>query len=177
MDPIVLAPFLFLLAFPILWCLVCLLLATLSGWRGLASRYADREISSGTHLTAVSGTVGFVNFRNVLALTIDARGVRFAMWLPIFVFFQPFHLSWSDISSMQEVKRFFRRELELKPRDGATIRVAGDAIAALQAAARGEFRASPAGESSSGQLVIVAIAIAVVLVVVGAGVAAYGLAR
>jgi hypothetical protein len=177
MDPIVLAPLLFLLLFPILWCLIGLLLATLSGWRGLAARFPDREVSSGTRLTAVSGSVGFVNFRHVMALSVDARGVRFAMWLPVFFGFKPFHLAWSDIASMQEVKRLFRRELELKPREGATIRIAGDAIAAIQAAARGEVRNTAEGASHSGRRIAIAIVISASLVVVGAAVAVYATSR
>ena len=58
-------PLYFLIAFPLLWFAVTIILSFLSGWFGLMERYPNRAETPVVTLANQSGSLGFVSMRGV----------------------------------------------------------------------------------------------------------------
>ena len=100
---VVLAP----LGFVALWSGVCVLLALLSGWAGLARRYrcaADEPLGA-EHL--VTGMLGVVSFRGALTVGVAEDGLD----LRVMALFRPGHpplrIPWDAIQVEGEARRWF----------------------------------------------------------------------
>lgn len=110
-PPEIVAPFAFLLFFPLLWCGICWLLAQLGGWSRLAARYASHRTPGGQPLRWQSGSVGWVNYRNVLQLDVAHDGIHLGMpWL-FRVGHAPLFLPWSELHGAREQRIFWHRQV------------------------------------------------------------------
>jgi hypothetical protein len=108
----------------------------------------------------------------VLAIELDARGVRFSLRPRFLPGFAPFHMAWSEFTSITEVPGTFRRRVELVPRAGGKIQLFGRAVDAVLAASKpgARFDATTARRDAS-PLPVVPILAAVAVVVAAAVVA------
>ena len=69
-------PLYFLIAFPLLWFAVTMILSLLSGWFGLMERYPDRDEVAVVTLANQSGSLGLVSMRGILKLGVCTSGLR-----------------------------------------------------------------------------------------------------
>jgi hypothetical protein len=76
-------PLYFLIAFPLLWFVVTMILSFLSGWFGLMERYPDHDETPVVTLTNQSGSMGLVSMRGVLKLSVCPSGLRCSQRSPI----------------------------------------------------------------------------------------------
>lgn len=168
MDPVLLAPFFMLALFVALWWLLGLLLAQVSGWHALAARHGDRDPSGGMRLRSMSARFRWVDFNHVLAIELDARGVRFALWPRFLAGFAPFHMAWSEFASITEVPGMFRRSVELVPREGGRIQLFGRAVDAVLAASKpgARFDATTVRRDDSARPTVLILAAAAVVMAV-----------
>ncbi|MES2596633.1 MAG: hypothetical protein V4662_14920 [Verrucomicrobiota bacterium] len=93
----------FLIVFPTIWCFVVWLLSHMSGWQGLATRYASagRPVT-GTRQSGVTGMVGGVSYRGTLTLHLDSEGF-FIDVMPLFKLGHPrLFIPWADITGINQ---------------------------------------------------------------------------
>src|SRR4051812_21977157 len=96
----------------VMWTLVSVLLATVSGWRGLAARYPAAPLRRGTALAGgYANAVGGVAYRRVLTFeeTDDALLVRV---LRIFPFHPDLAIPWSALRAVPS-RDFFAGSFEV----------------------------------------------------------------
>ena len=91
-----------LIAFPVLfvgiWSFVCVLLATMSGWSGLAARFKAPPDLRGTPLpSGWASRVGFVSYRGTLSFEATPEGL-IARVMRLFPFHPPLLLPWRALS-------------------------------------------------------------------------------
>jgi hypothetical protein len=110
----------FLLAFALMWIAVTGLLAHLSGWAGLASRFPVGTAPSGERFRFVSGSIGRrflpVSYGNCLFLDVGSYGVKLSI---LFLFrFQspPMFIPWSQVESVTDKRILFIPFVAIKVR-------------------------------------------------------------
>ena len=93
---------LFPLAFAMMWCFVCFLLAFVGGWRRLALSYATDRPPHGTPFRWQSGNVGFVQYRNCLNIYVAEDGLYLSVVWLFRLGHKPLLVPWSAINDVQE---------------------------------------------------------------------------
>lgn len=107
-----LIPVLFIPAFIGLWCGVCFLIALIGGWRRLAQTYSlNASAFNGRTWTMRRARMGISQYKGVLTLGADQRG----LYLAVFALFRPGHaplyIPWEDIQ-ISESAGFLMRYLD-----------------------------------------------------------------
>lgn len=69
-------PLYFVLAFPLLWFTVTMILSVLSGWFRLVERYPNRDEIPIVNLANQSASLGLVSMRGILKLGVCTSGLR-----------------------------------------------------------------------------------------------------
>ena len=115
-------PFLFPVYFITLWCFVLWILSLTSGWGKLAGRFHHPQEFQGEFLRWQSARMNLVNFRSILNLGLNERG----LYLVPMVLFRPFHkplfIPWEDLVA-QPFKRFFYQGYRLQFRSAPGVRL------------------------------------------------------
>jgi len=88
----------FLIAFPLLWFAVTMILSFLSGWFRLMERYPDRDEIPVVTLANQSGSLGLVSMRGILKLSVCPSGLRIGMMRIFGPFCRNFFVPWSEIT-------------------------------------------------------------------------------
>ena len=129
-------PLYFLIAFPVIWFVVTLILSVLSGWFGLMERYPNRDEVPILTLTNQSGSVGPVSMRNILKLSVCDSGLRVGIMRIFGPFCRDFMVPWNEITITRR-DRYFWKEAKLsfgQPANG-NVKVFADVADALARAA------------------------------------------
>jgi hypothetical protein len=105
-------PLYFLIAFPLLWFAVTMILSLLSGWFGLMERYPDREEKPVVTLANQSGSLGIVSMRGVLKLSVCPSGLRVGIMRIFGPFCRDFLVPWNEITVTRS-DRFFWKAAKL----------------------------------------------------------------
>lgn len=96
-DPALIVPFAFPVFFVGMWLLVTTILSAVSGWKGLESRFPDRDDEVLATFRMASGLMRGVGMNNVLTLTACRTGLRVAMWKLFAPFDRPFFVPWEQL--------------------------------------------------------------------------------
>lgn len=121
-----------ILLFPILWIAISGVLAALSGWSSLATRFRTAGPSDGKTFSWVSGSIGArlfpVSYGYCLRVTAGAVGVRLSL-LPLFgAFSPPLFIPWREVESVETTRVFFWSYAAIRVREHwANIRIHGEA--------------------------------------------------
>jgi hypothetical protein len=91
-------PLYFLMAFPLLWFAVTMLLSVLSGWFGLMERYPNRAEDALTVLANQSGSLGAVSMRSILKLSVCPSGLRVGIMRIFGPYCRDFFVPWNEIT-------------------------------------------------------------------------------
>jgi hypothetical protein len=105
-------PLYFLIAFPLLWFAVTMLLSYLSGWFGLMKKYPNRAENAVAVLANQSGSLGIVSMRNILKLSVCPSGLRIGILRIFGPFCRDFFVPWSEIT-VARGDRFFWKTAKL----------------------------------------------------------------
>jgi len=110
MDPLLIgvlvaAP---LLALPLLWCAVCLLLSRLGGWHRLARQYATQRQPSGRGFAMQSGWIGIVSYRNCLTVHVAPEGLFLSVMALLSIGHPRLLIPWSAIHEREPRKHLWR---------------------------------------------------------------------
>jgi hypothetical protein len=100
-------PLYFLIAFPLLWFAVTMILSFLSGWFGLMERYPDRDEIPVITLANQSGSLGLVSMRAVLKLSICPSGLRIGIMRIFGPFCRDFLVPWNEITVTRSDRVFW----------------------------------------------------------------------
>jgi hypothetical protein len=98
----------FLIAFPLLWFVVTMVLSVLSGWFGLMERYPNRDEKPVVILANQSGSVGSVSMRGILKLSVCPSGLRIGIMRIFGPFCRDFLVPWSDITVTRSDRFFWK---------------------------------------------------------------------
>ena len=101
-------PLYFLIAFPLLWCSVTMILSFLSGWFGLMERYPDRDEIPVVTLANQSGSLGLVSMRGLLKLSVCPSGLRIGIMRIFGPFCRDFLVPWSEIKVTRNDRVFWK---------------------------------------------------------------------
>jgi len=101
-------PLYFLIAFPLLWCAVTMILSFLSGWFGLMERYPDRDEIPVVTLANQSGSLGLVSMRGLLKLSVCPSGLRIGIMRIFGPFCRDFLVPWSEIKVTRNDRVFWK---------------------------------------------------------------------
>jgi hypothetical protein len=107
-----------LVAFAGFWCLVCLLISMLSGWRLLAGVYRRSEPVVGNRWRFQSAAMQRFrlmpsNYGGCLTVIVNEDGIEVSvMWL-FRIGHPPLFIPWSDVSASEETKLFVFRLVRL----------------------------------------------------------------
>ena len=106
-DPTVLAPLGFVAFFVTLWLCICALLARLSGWRALATRFRSHGDVVGEQFRYCSGSIGSsswfpVGYRNCLCVTVSDSGLGLSLLFLFRVFSPDLFIPWEQIESVED---------------------------------------------------------------------------
>lgn len=106
----IIAPLLFIGGIPLMigfWCLICLLLASIGGWKRLASKYAASHPPTCDVLRMESGYFGSIKYKGCLTVAAMPRG----LYLAVFPIFRPGHPSllipWDQIRDVEAQTALF----------------------------------------------------------------------
>jgi hypothetical protein len=101
-------PLYFLIAFPLLWFAVTMILSFLSGWFGLMERYPDRGEMPVVTLANQSGSLGLVSMRGVLKLSVCPSGLRIGIMRIFGPFCRDFLVPWNEIAVTRSDRVFWK---------------------------------------------------------------------
>ena len=101
-------PLYFLIAFPLLWFVVTLILSVLSGWFGLMERYPNRDEVPIVTLANQSGSLGFVSMRGILKLSVCPSGLRIGIMRIFGPFCRDFLVPWNEITVTRSDRIFWK---------------------------------------------------------------------
>jgi hypothetical protein len=91
-------PYLFPLFFAAMWLAVTSLLALMSGWFELQSRFPDRTEAPIRRWSMASGSLGgLASYRSCLVLDVCPSGLRVGVWRLFGPFCRAFFVPWSDL--------------------------------------------------------------------------------
>jgi hypothetical protein len=102
------SPLYFLIAFPVLWFAVTLLLSFLSGWVSLMERYPNRDEVPLLSLTNQSGSLGIVSMRNILKISVCDSGLRIGIMRIFGPFCRDFLVPWNEITVTRGDRYFWK---------------------------------------------------------------------
>lgn len=131
-------PAIFVVLFPVLgifffiglWTAISALLATMSGWRAMAQRFACPEGLSGQRLrSGFASRVGWVNYRGVLSFEAAQQGL-IARVNRLFPFHPALLIPWRAISVQRDNGIFFAGSMKIA--DGATFGLNREALDAIE---------------------------------------------
>jgi hypothetical protein len=105
-------PLYFLIAFPLFWFAVTMMLSLISGWFGLAERYPNLNEEPVITLRNQSGSVGSVSMRSTLHLSVCPSGLRIGIMRIFGPFSRDFLVPWNEITVTRN-DRFFWKEAKL----------------------------------------------------------------
>jgi hypothetical protein len=98
----------FLIAFPLLWFAVTMILSFLSGWFRLMERYPDRDEIPDVTLANQSGSLGLVSMRGILKLSVCPSGLRIGMMRIFGPFCRNFFVPWNEITVERSDRVFWK---------------------------------------------------------------------
>jgi hypothetical protein len=101
-------PLYFLLAFPLLWFAVTMILSFLSGWLGLMERYPNSDEIPIVTLANQSGSLGLVSMRGILKLSVCASGLRIGIMRIFGPFCRDFLVPWNEITVTRRDRYFWK---------------------------------------------------------------------
>lgn len=126
----VLFPVFGVLFFAGLWTGICALLATLSGWRGMARRFPCPEGLAGPRLrSGFASRVGFVNYRGVLSFEATPQGLV-ARVMRLFPFHPAVLIPWGAIQLQRDSGIFFAGSMRVA--EGPTFGLNREALDAIE---------------------------------------------
>ena len=103
-----------IVAIPLFWCLVVLLLSHVSGWQRLSRGYESKVPPHGKAFLGQSGSVGPVSYRNCLTVHVAPEG----LFLSVPFFFRIGHkallIPWSAIHTEETVKFLWHRAVRFE---------------------------------------------------------------
>jgi len=98
----------FLLAFPLLWFAVTMILSFLSGWFRLMERYPNSDEIPIVTLANQSGSLGLVSMRGILELSVCASGLRIGIMRVFGPFCRDFLVPWTEITVTRSDRYFWK---------------------------------------------------------------------
>jgi hypothetical protein len=101
-------PLYFLLAFPLLWFAVTMILSFLSGWLGLMERYPNSDEIPIVTLANQSGSLGLVSMRGILKLSVCPSGLRIGIMRIFGPFCRDFLVPWNEITVTRRDRYFWK---------------------------------------------------------------------
>ena len=101
-------PLYFLIAFPLMWLSVTMLLSVLSGWFRLMERYPNRPEDALVVLANQSGSLGAVSMRNILKLSICPSGLRVGIMRIFGPYCRDFFVPWNEITVARADRLFWK---------------------------------------------------------------------
>jgi hypothetical protein len=101
-------PLYFLLAFPLLWFAVTMILSFLSGWFRLMERYPNSDEIPIVTLANQSGSLGLVSMRGILKLSVCASGLRIGIMRIFGPFCREFLVPWNEITVTRSDRYFWK---------------------------------------------------------------------
>lgn len=110
LDPIWLAPLLFLVVFPPFWCAVVWLTAQ-AGWARLARRYRSWRTPPGAPKRMQSGRVGWANYNHVLDIAAGPDGLHLGTSWLFRIGHPPLLLPWSELHAVREERLLWQHRV------------------------------------------------------------------
>ncbi len=101
-------PVLFVIAFPVFWCVILYVISIISGWRQLARRYRLTNPVSGTTWRFQSAGMRCYSesgYGHCLTVTANEEGLGLSLFLPFRIGHPPLFVPWSEIL-VSQVRRF-----------------------------------------------------------------------
>lgn len=98
-----------LVGFVGLWCLVCLLLSILGGWRRLATVFSTRKLPSGSRYSFQSARIGKAAYKNCLTIHPTTEGLYLSVMFLFRIGHPPLLIPWEKMRN-PVTHRFFRWE-------------------------------------------------------------------
>lgn len=103
----------FLPLFVGMWCLVCMMLSAIGGWKRLANRYPAPDRPTGMRHDMASARVGMVSYNNCLTLYTGDEGIYFSVWFVFRLHHKPFLIPWSELKGPQVKKVLWSKYVRL----------------------------------------------------------------
>lgn len=97
-----------LIAFPLLWFAVTMILSLFSGWFRLMERYPDREEIPVVTFANQSGSLGSVSMRGVLKLSVRPSGLRIGIRRILGPFCRDFFVPWNEVTVARSDRLFWK---------------------------------------------------------------------
>lgn len=134
--------------FAVMWFGVSGLLAHLSGWSSMATRWRAPEDLAGERLRMQSASIGFryfpVGYGSCLTVTVSERGLGLRLWFIFRFLSPPLFIPWSQVASVKEQRLLFFRHAIVQPQDHwSRIKLYGPAARAVLTASKGHVRDAP----------------------------------
>jgi len=132
----------FFVFFVAMWLAVTGLLAFVSGWFSLATRWRAQGSASGERFRMRSATLGAkflpVSYGNCLTVTVSEQGLGLSIFLLFRLLSPPLFIPWSEISSVSEGRFLFFRHVVVQPTSHwSRIKLYGAVGSKVLAASRG----------------------------------------
>ncbi|MCU0659485.1 MAG: hypothetical protein MUF64_30745 [Polyangiaceae bacterium] len=122
----------FLLFFVGLWSGISWLMAQVSGWSSMATRYPCPPGVQGAALdSGFAVRVGVASYRGVISFSATPQGLMVEV-MALFPFHRPLLIPWSAIALRRGGAIFFAGEMQVH--EGATFQLNGDALGAIERA-------------------------------------------
>jgi hypothetical protein len=120
-------PVLFLGLFSTVWCAVCVVMATIGGWRRLAESYRAIDEFDGERWRFRSARMGWVGYNNCLTFGVNATGLYLAVLFPFRLGHPPLLIPWSeiDVSEQKTWVGFKYCEFRFRQAPSVIVRIAG----------------------------------------------------
>lgn len=95
---------LFIVVFPVFWCLIVLLLSYVGGWQRLSKVYASDIEPHGQAFPWISGRIGVVSYRNCLTVHVAPEGLFLSMPFIFRIGHKTLLIPWHAIHSQDAVR-------------------------------------------------------------------------
>lgn len=128
---------LFLLLFPLLWCLVCVVIAVVGGWQALAGHYRTTATFHGRRWRLQSARMRWaMGYNNCLTIGANESGLLLAILFPFRPGHPPLFVPWTDITvGNRTVWLFHRCRLEFARNPGVPLTISSTLADKLRLAA------------------------------------------
>ena len=104
-------PALFLVQFVVMWLAVTALLAHMSGWRLLHSRFPDKPVKGSEKFRVASLSMGPpffpVSYSNCAVVEAGTNGFRISVWFLFRLLHPPIFIPWFQVTSVESKSWFF----------------------------------------------------------------------
>lgn len=87
-----------------MWCLICVMLSNMGGWKRLANRYPAPDRPTGERHSMASAMIGGVSYKSCLTLYSSTEGIYFSVWIIFRMNHRPFLIPWSELNNLQVKK-------------------------------------------------------------------------